>query len=155
MASPLTLHRHHQGRQTLKGMAPTNLVSNEKWGMSTWRPLMELSSWCTTFKLSHCNSFEDWASVDEIYGCPIFKWDSWLHNRIPAMAVKRHGLFCVITCQICVRDPFLMLSIPVAFCLALSCLEMLIFASCVSYWIVCVYQMITNKYLHLYMIIIK
>ena len=23
---------------------------------------------------SHCNSFEDWAPVDFIYGCPIFKW---------------------------------------------------------------------------------
>ena len=31
------------------------------------------------------NSFEDWAPVDFIYGCPIFKWvaGAWLHGRVP------------------------------------------------------------------------
>ena len=37
------------------------------------------------FKSSHCNSFEDGAPVDFIYGCPICKWvaESWLYDRIP------------------------------------------------------------------------
>ena len=26
------------------------------------------------FSLSHCNSYEDRVPVDEIYGCPIFRW---------------------------------------------------------------------------------
>ena len=35
--------------------------------------------------LGHCNSFEDRAPEDEIYGCPIFKWVAvtWLHDRVP------------------------------------------------------------------------
>ena len=36
------------------------------------------------FLLSHCNSFDDRAPVDEIYGCPIFKWVevTWLNDRV-------------------------------------------------------------------------
>ena len=32
------------------------------------------------FKSSHCNSLEDGAPVDFIYGCPVFKWvaETWL-----------------------------------------------------------------------------
>ena len=38
-----------------------------------------------SFKTIHCNSFEDQAPVDEIYGCPIFKWVAvtWIHGRVP------------------------------------------------------------------------
>ena len=38
-----------------------------------------------SFESSHCNSFEDRAPVDFIYGCPIFKWvaETWLHDRGP------------------------------------------------------------------------
>ena len=36
-----------------------------------------------TFKSSHCNSFEDRAPVDSIYGCPIIKWvaETWPHDN--------------------------------------------------------------------------
>ena len=36
-------------------------------------------------KSSHCNSFEDWAIVDFIYGCPIFKWVAvtWFYEKVP------------------------------------------------------------------------
>ena len=39
----------------------------------------------TTIKESHCNSLEDRAPVDGIYGGPIFKWIvvTWLHDRVP------------------------------------------------------------------------
>ena len=43
-------------------------------GHATWRPLLGLLSWCPCFMQRHCNSFEDRAPVDFIYGCPIFKW---------------------------------------------------------------------------------
>ena len=35
--------------------------------------------------LSLCDSFQDRAPVDEIYGCPIFKWEAatWLPERVP------------------------------------------------------------------------
>ena len=49
--------------------------NSQKLGMSPWWPLLGL--WCYSGALSlksrHCNSFEDRAPVDEIYGCPIFK----------------------------------------------------------------------------------
>ena len=48
-----------------------------------WRSLLGLLSWYPIFTSSHCNSFEDRAPVDEIYGCPIFKWvtETILHCR--------------------------------------------------------------------------
>ena len=51
----------------------------------SWRLLLWLLSWCPIFKSSHCYSFEDWAPVDEIYGCPILKWvaETWPHDRVP------------------------------------------------------------------------
>ena len=40
---------------------------------------------------SRCNSFEDWAPVDLIYGCPVFKWVAvtwpsymWLQESSPS-----------------------------------------------------------------------
>ena len=36
--------------------------------MSLWGPLLWLLSWCPIFKSGHCNSFEDWAPIDYIYG---------------------------------------------------------------------------------------
>ena len=44
-----------------------------------------LLSWCPILKSSHCNSFEDRAPVDEIYGCSIFKWvaGTWQNGRPP------------------------------------------------------------------------
>ena len=42
-------------------------------GMSPWWPLLGLLYWCFILMSSFCNSFEDGAVVDEIYGCPIFK----------------------------------------------------------------------------------
>ena len=51
-------------------------------------------------KSSHCNSFEDLAPVDFIYGCLIFKWiaETWLWWHVsstvnPTMAASWHDLF--------------------------------------------------------------
>ena len=46
------------------------------------RPLLELLSWYPVIWSSLCSSTEDRAPVDEIYGCPIFKWVTvtWLNN---------------------------------------------------------------------------
>ena len=33
-------------------------------------------------KSSHCNSFEDWGPVDEIYRCPIFIWVAVIYQRM-------------------------------------------------------------------------
>ena len=43
-----------------------------------------LSSWYPIFQSSLCNSFDDWAPVDFIYRCPIFKWlaGTWQHDRV-------------------------------------------------------------------------
>ena len=53
--------------------------------MSPWWFLLELLSWCLIYKANRCNSFEGRTSVDEIYGCPIFKWvaDTLLHDGAP------------------------------------------------------------------------
>ena len=52
-------------------------------GHFTWQPLLGLLSWYPVMLSSLCNSFDDRAPVDEIYGCPIFKWVAvaWLENR--------------------------------------------------------------------------
>ena len=41
--------------------------------------------WCSIFKTSHCNSSEDPAPVDEIYGCLIFRWvaETSLYDNVP------------------------------------------------------------------------
>ena len=54
-----------------------------KQGMSPWWPLPGLLFRFPILKSNHCNSFEDWAPVDEIYGCPIFKWVAvaWLQDK--------------------------------------------------------------------------
>ena len=41
---------------------------------SPWRPLLALLSWCPIFISSHWNLFEDRASTDFIYECPITWW---------------------------------------------------------------------------------
>ena len=53
--------------------------------MPPWWPLLELPSWCPSFEASQCNSFQDRAPVDFIYGCPIFEWvaETWQHDRVP------------------------------------------------------------------------
>ena len=43
-------------------------------GHVAWLPMFRLLSWYHAMESSHCNSFGDRATVDEIYGCPIFKW---------------------------------------------------------------------------------
>ena len=54
-------------------------------GMLPWWPLLGILSWYPIFKSRHCNSFEDQAPVNFIYGCLIFKWVAvtWLHDRVP------------------------------------------------------------------------
>ena len=42
----------------------------EHWGMAFWQPLLGLLSWQPVPKSTQCNSFEDRAPVDFIYGCP-------------------------------------------------------------------------------------
>ena len=39
--------------------------------MLPWWPLLRLQSWCFILKSSLCNSFEDQAPIDYIYGCPL------------------------------------------------------------------------------------
>ena len=54
----------------------SDLKKTQTWtksGMPPWWPLLGLLSWCPICKSSQCNSFEDQAPVDFIYGCPIFK----------------------------------------------------------------------------------
>ena len=55
------------------------------WDLSPASHLLGPLSWYPTCKWSHCNSFEDRAPVDEIYGCPIFEWvaGTWLKDRVP------------------------------------------------------------------------
>ena len=62
-------------------------------GMLLWRSVHVLQSWCPVFKSSLCNSFEDRASVDLIYGCPIFKVvsETWQGTRILAPAIALVG----------------------------------------------------------------
>ena len=64
-------------------------------GMSLWWPLLGLLSLSLT---CHRNLFENRAHVDEIYGCPIFKWvtETWLYDRVYQdndMVAGRHTLF--------------------------------------------------------------
>ena len=49
------------------------------------QPLLGLLPWYLVMKSSLCNSYEDRAPVDEIYGCPNFIWDAvtWLEDRAP------------------------------------------------------------------------
>ena len=42
--------------------------------MSPWQPLLGLLTWSPIFKSSHCNSLEDRAPVDLIFGCPLSVW---------------------------------------------------------------------------------
>ena len=47
-----------------------------------WRPLVEILFSCPSLKSSHCNSFEDRATVALIHGCPKLKHDDvikWEH----------------------------------------------------------------------------
>ena len=53
---------------------------------SPWGSLFGSMCWyLSPLLLSHCNSFDDRAPVDEIYGCPIFKCVAvtWLNERVP------------------------------------------------------------------------
>ena len=49
-------------------------------------------------KSSHCNSFENRAPVDEIYGCPSFSGvaETWLHGRVPGLVTPRQWPLCDI-----------------------------------------------------------
>ena len=74
---PLTLqslwgHRVISGE--LSPSKSTDWLTN--YGMSPWRPLLGLPSWCPIFKSSHFNSFLIWdrSPEEEIFGCPIIKW---------------------------------------------------------------------------------
>ena len=44
-----------------------------------WCPKLGFLFWCPIFNLNLSNLFEDQAPVDEIYGCPMFKWivETW------------------------------------------------------------------------------
>ena len=73
-----------------KWSVPVDILGVKIWSLykvctSSWWLLLELISWCPIFNSSHCNSFEDWALVDCIYGCPILVWvaETWLHDWVP------------------------------------------------------------------------
>ena len=56
-------------------------------GVWPWLPSLGLLSWYPIFESSHCNSFENRASMDETCWCHIFKW--WL-NSSPSGQNGRH-----------------------------------------------------------------
>ena len=65
-------------------------------------------SWCPILMSNHCNSFDDWVPVDEIYGYSIVKWiavtwQGWEGTRIvvQTMATKWHVLFCARDVIVC------------------------------------------------------
>ena len=60
------------------------ILQTDYWDMPPRRYLLELPFRYPYFKSSHCNSFEDRAPVDFIYGCLIFVWvaETWLHGRV-------------------------------------------------------------------------
>ena len=69
---------------------PVMLMISYNMGPVTQWPLLGLPSSYLVTLSSLCNSFEDEAPVDEtpvdeIYGCPIFKWvaETWLKDRAP------------------------------------------------------------------------
>ena len=66
--------------------------------MSPWWPILGLLSWCPIHKSRLFNSYGDWASLDFIYRCLIFRWfaETLSHDmstRIvtPAMAARPHA----------------------------------------------------------------
>ena len=74
-------------------------VGNQQ-GISPWWPLLGLLPWCPIFNSSHCNSFEDQATLEFIYGCLIFRWvaatfTTWQGTGIvvQAMATRWHVPF--------------------------------------------------------------
>ena len=51
----------------------------------SWQPLQGLWYWYHVMWSNLYNSFEDWAPIDFIYGCPIFNWvaETWLEDSAP------------------------------------------------------------------------
>ena len=74
-----------------------------------------------TLLSSHCNSFEDWVPVDEIYGYPVFKWvamtwQGWQGTRIvvPKMATRWQALLHIAVVSVLPCSWSLGLLLPVA-----------------------------------------
>ena len=78
---------HYTTHKTLLQCSIHRLEYSCNKSMLPWQLLLRPLSWCPIFKSSHCNSFEDRAPVDFIYGCPIFKWVSE-----PYLMTYSHGL---------------------------------------------------------------
>ena len=62
--------------------------------MSLWQPKLELLSWFPILKISHCNSFEDWAPVrvpnlQMSYSSDLTTWQG-TRIIVPAMATRWH-----------------------------------------------------------------
>ena len=66
-------------------------------GLTLWWSFLGRLFLCPIFKCSHCNSFEEWAPVEFIYGCPIFRWvvGTWLHDRGPVACITN----VIATCR--------------------------------------------------------
>ena len=90
-------------RLLLKNIAFKYIFIINSWGILLWWSLLVLLSWCPILSQAivcsffpsvwlvvlikyHSDSFGDWAHVDEIHGCLIFRWvaETWLHDRVPA-----------------------------------------------------------------------
>ena len=69
-----------------------------EYGMLPLWSLLGLFSWHPIFQSSHSNSFEDWAPVDEIYGCPIFKCiaDTYITGCQDNNSHNGHQVACLI-----------------------------------------------------------
>ena len=72
------------------------------WQSGDQNRILRILSWCHLFKTTHCNSLEDGAPVDFIYGCPIFKWIAETQNVLHCLYDKhgalkhRKGKFCLV-----------------------------------------------------------
>ena len=72
--------------------------------MSPWWPLLRLWSLYPIFQYRHCNSFEDQALLDFIYGCPSSKKLLVLHSLRPSDAYMHHqprpSLVQIMACRL-------------------------------------------------------
>ena len=67
---------------TVMSYGVSSVIALMDMGHVTWQPLLVLLSWYPTMLSSLCNSFEDGAPVDGIYGCPISNELQWLELGI-------------------------------------------------------------------------
>ena len=98
------------GRQDLGGLHVGHM-NFAIWGYKNKRsvsplwPSQGLLGWCPIFRLNHCSSLEDRAPVDEIYGCPIFKWVALLDYTVGYQACSPSASLSNITYYTRILNP--------------------------------------------------